>query len=548
MNRTSVGQRLAFGTGAFDVNDAFLAADAALSPNVGIRNMLCRVKGYIVMFISIIIYGGIHAVPVLEKRDDGKKEAAATSSSALAVLASSLNDDWNRIPEAMTALVDELRVRESDEPTFREAVEFVAHAADDVMMSAACAVALEFRTIHEYFTHLWLSCHQQACSFVYERLALRLCLVNRHEEALRLRAHYFGKVDDVASKLDNEPLVNPGKHYQPIHRGPTNEATFRRMYFSRSLTEYEVNERPRLPNFCTSGGVVEAFHAITYGLMRDVLGGDLCTLCAAGGSVYNAATGKKPQDVDVFVVVGNGRLSAAARERLAVSAVNAGIRRLLFNAREGQDQVKVRVERTPGVVTVRITLSDERKLKVQFIKRVYALVEQVPLSFDIDVAKWIYDGSHVYCTDSAYRAARSQTFFVNPLMATYAGRFVKYVRLKGLHCVVPTSEGLCRMIGAFNTAYDSGHGPEHRARLKVLAKDNTLASIMALHRLWERHSHSHADDLNGTYCSVQPDDHPTSTLDGVDCDFATAVEGEWEVENPCKRMVVESGTRFLGYQ
>lgn len=505
------------------------------------------------------------------KVDDERKGA----SSPLGVLADAIRDDWERIPDAVKAFLEALA--KGDNKELRYATKMTAVAGNNSpVLSACCSAALEFATIKDFFDGVWAACKAQARSIVYERVALALFQQKTKaalDAARQLMPLFFDTVDAVAEVVDAERPMDPKntRHfYEPIARelkknrnGRFPPDMFRQLARSRDpAVQYELNMRPKLNENLSTKTAVEQSHLITHGLLAGVLGD---VLFLGGGAGLSAVTRKKPHDFDIFVVVRDDaqELSCEAKEKLAKAAMERGLKQLLANVENASTNAKVAIEQTPGVVTVHVELVDKRlTLKVQFIKRVYARPEQVVLSFDIDVAKWITDGRGFWCTHSAYRAARSQTFVVNPLMATYAGRYVKYVRLYGWRCVVPQYKGLSDLIGVFNTKYNTGSGPEVAVRLEGLSKSDTLASVMALHRIWDlRDDQFGKADLDGGYCaaavSIERGAPPTHTMTSLRSStamdelierFAAAVVGGWEVENPCVRMYVKSGERFLAIE
>jgi hypothetical protein len=244
-------------------------------------------------------------------------------------------------------------------------------------------------------------------------------------------------------------------------------------------------------------------------------------------------------------------MQAAAEAR-----VHQAVAALLRNA--PRDAVAA-VRGTQGVLTVELRWKelgryDERVEKIQFVKRVYVSAAQVVLSFDLDVAKWLTDGRHVYCSSLAARATLSQTLVVDPLKATYAGRFAKYAWQYGFHVVAPRHAALESLVARVDVL---------DAEAAALSRQGTFVNLVALQLLvLERRQRpdvaelslysSGADDAftdsdalrlaEAADVPTYPCVDPAALLQRVRDELS---RDDWEVRDPCRRMVSASGADFL---
>jgi hypothetical protein len=419
--------------------------------------------------------------------------------------------------------------------TAADAVDTIEATADPTL-AVAVEVADQLRSIPQYVCAMRDALPAHLVTWVIERLVQGLLragdaagVVSARDPNEALIAHVVGPMDRMLDETSPDPDLVPignARLYHIIRSGS------------------QGTERPTL---CATSGSDTAwqFHGRTNGLLKGVLGPHVV---AAGGSVLNAACHetKRDNDVDLFFVGYTTASEADAGLRQALS-------RLLSNAIERYPGAEARLRLMPGVVTLELR-TDKKMMPLvyQFIKRAYTCIEQVLLSFDLDVCKWLLDGSqNVWCTRSAVRSARAQTFVVNPLMATTAARYTKYVGMYKWHCVVPRFEGLAQMVGEISITHDAP------AQLRQLVRRNTLMSIYAA-RMLKTQTHwcsqyqgiSSGELTVSVWCPYTP--LQRCTENGVDMlsrmhgpESASLLSSVWEIHDPCKRMYVMRGDTFL---
>jgi hypothetical protein len=487
-------------------------------------------------------------------------------------------------------------IAEGDEGTgLAHGCQAIADNSPHVALAACAAVAIELSTVSDYLRGLEVACLEHAREWTLERVALWMTQ-KAPGEPVPFAADLYGPFDDVHRLLGAEGGSPVGRRgptrgpfqgtidptdrtlYHPIRRGRVGWKTFRTNTYTETrasgFEEGEATERPALARGVTAVAVKHAFDVATHGLLRGVLGvgreSPEVSLVVAGGSLLNAATGKRHRDIDVFATLSRpdgaraiaGAATGQARvdllERAAARRAVEGAGRLIEAAAkdgaDGEESTMVSVIDTVQAVTVVVRHWAPGAPKaqmwtetVQFVKRLYVSPMQVALSFDIDLAKLVYDGQTVHCTRAALRSIKAQTFFVDPLKATYSGRFVKYVVNYGWHCVVPHYEGLDALLGWFARTHGSVHSSD---ALFALARSDTLAGILARH-LQNTRRHTADLDLDGTYGCPQPSAHP-GTPDAspkekpfVPGTLERLMVGGWEVVDPCVRLYTSSGSDFL---
>lgn len=326
--------------------------------------------------------------------------------------------------------------------------------------------------------------------------------------------------DTYEAMLSDPPLPqtseNDPRWFQPVSFGHTGQPCLRA---------------------CSNAAAITQLHVFTEGMLEGVLHK---RLVAAGGAVLGAVACIAPSDVDLFFV--------DCDKASALIIMTDAIAKILSNA-STLPLTHAKVVANAGTITIYIS-NKSFGFGIQFVKRLYKGIGQIPSSFDICASKWVCDGTTVYCMRSAMYAVISHICIVNPMMATTSSRYMKYCMKKGFVIVVPVFEGLSDILFKVYTATDNN-------RMRLLAMRDDLAAIISAHALRMK-SHKFPEmtsryQNHGTSpCEVHTLRHQASTflesyLTQVTNDpkLRSLVNDGWDATNPSIRLYKASGAAFL---
>lgn len=432
---------------------------------------------------------------------------------------------------------------------------------EDLMtLTAACAkVASEFSTASEYFDTIRSRVPTFMEDFwIPERIALTLFhstfgsgSVLFRRAGTQLKEHIYGELS----------LMNQENRIPPSLRSWTRS-------MCRVTTQKPLMPKARL-------GFTESFYAIpeivakTEGLLENVLVPGKTVI--AGGSVRDtlAMRGKPLNDVDIWIC----GCSTQKQYEAEASRVAA---QLICNVKHLYPDRCVTSKLTPGVVTLfvccvttddyirkkdKITIDDvEYNIihRFQIVKRGFVHPMQILLTFDMDDAKALYDGKHVYVTRTAIAALKTATSIVNPLMSTPSYRHIKQ-REKGMSHVFPRFDRTMQVVRSVMSIPYEDVSESVSGVMREISQNNTLAGIIALGYI-KAHKLSRNEYFENNYQfeeNTAPKDHRIKDNDKYGpfgLEFADvfdserqnkAFASEWQIQHPGHRMYSGSAQDFF---
>jgi hypothetical protein len=433
---------------------------------------------------------------------------------------------------------------------------------EDLMtLTAACAkVASEFSTASEYYDTIRSSVPTFMEDFwIPERIALTLFhstfgsgSVLFRIAGTQLREHVYGEL----SLMNQETRIPPSLKS-----------------WTRSMCRV-TTQKPLLPK--ARLGFTESFYAIpeidakTEGLLEHVLVPGKTVI--AGGSVRDtlAMRGKPLNDVDIWICGCRTQKDYEAEASRVAS-------QLIGNVKHLYPDRCVTSRLTPGVVTLvvcsimtendyyttnkdKITIDGVRyKIlhRFQIIKRGFTHPMQIVLTFDMDDAKALYDGTHVYVTRTAIAALKTATSIVNPLMSTPSYRHIKQ-REKGMSHVFPRFNKTMKVVQSV-TSLPYEELNDKNSIMREISQSNTLAGIIALGYI-KANRRGDSEYFENRYqfeenTAHDPNDHITNDKYGhFGLEFADVFDderhnkafvSEWQIQHPGHRMYSGSAQDFF---
>jgi hypothetical protein len=188
-------------------------------------------------------------------------------------------------------------------------------------------------------------------------------------------------------------------------------ANSKSMYHLNYGKEFVCMDTPDSSNHCPHA----YFREETSSLLDGVLSPNL--VCA-GGAPLASLLGGSIKDVDIFLV---GFTDASS----AIVAISRAAEQIMVNAQRAFHEPTFRFFKTENAYNVSV-YSDNIRVDIQFVLRLFADEAQIPLSFDLGPTRITYDGTVFRSCYTADFALAYRVCIPDPLRATTSQRMPKY--------------------------------------------------------------------------------------------------------------------------